>query len=202
MPPKPQQARRLTKENIENHREHMSRKSFSEDGPGHVPLLQTTHPQMRRQSKWDPRALHMNQDRRFSTISRTSISGASQTTKTGPLPKYENTYKTEPDVRFESYKVKKIMNETLKEWLTGVEYSPNVRKLTTGLTDEIKKRVKALGYQRYKYVVTVTICEDAKQSMQMVSRCMWNKDTDNFAEAVFKTADINAVATAYACYFE
>ncbi|XP_060568644.1 dynein light chain Tctex-type protein 2B-like [Ruditapes philippinarum] len=202
MPPKPQQPRRLTRENIENHSESMARKSFSEDLPSHVPLPQTTQPQMRRQSKFDARLMHMSQDRRFSTVSRTSISGASQTTKTGPPVKYENTYRTEPDAKFESYKVKNVMTQTLREWLTGVEYSPNVRKLTTGLTDEIKKRVKALGFQRYKFVVTVTICQDAKQSMQMVSRCMWNKDTDNFSEAVFKTADLHAVATLYACYFE
>lgn len=94
------------------------------------------------------------------------------------------------------------MSQTLNEYLKGVEYSPNVRKLTTGLTDEIKRRVKNLGYPRYKFVVMVTICQDAKQSMQMVSRCLWNKDTDNFAEAVFKDADLYAVATLYAVYFE
>ncbi|KAL4235686.1 Tctex1 domain-containing protein 3 [Mactra antiquata] len=195
MPPKAQ-GKRLTKENIESHSEALSRRSI-DDGPG--PMPQTTNAQMRRVSKWEPR---LSQDRRFSTVSRTSISGTSQTTKPGIPLRYENTFKTDPDKKFESFKVKNIMHQTLKEWLSGVEYSPNVRKLTTGLTDEIKKRVKALGFPRYKYVITVTITQDAKQSMQMVSRCMWNKDTDNFAEAVYRTADVHAVATVYACYFE
>lgn len=190
------QQRRLTKENLE---EVMSRKSF-EDGGVHMP--QTTHAQMRRASKWDSRLGPTTQDRRFSTVSKTSISGASQTTRHGIPIKLDNTYKLEPDLKFESFKARDIMTQTMKEWLTGVEYNANVRTLTTGLTEEIKKRVKALGYHRYKFVVTLTIYQDAQQSMQMVSRCLWNKDTDNFAEAVFRNSDLLAVATLYALYYE
>lgn len=190
------QPKRLTKENLE---EAMSKKS-SEDGS--VPMPQTTHAQMRRQSKWDPRLTAPMQDRRFSTVSKTSISGTSQTTRHGLPVKLDNTYKLEPDRRFQTYKAEKVMMDVMKEWLTGEEYNSNIRNLTTGITDEIKKRVKNLGFTRYKYVVTVTIYQDAQQSLQMVSRCLWNKDTDNFAEAVFKSSDMLAVATLYALYFE
>ena len=189
MPPK-----RLTKENIDDHSAMMSRKSF-ESGP--LPL--TTQPQMRRPSKWAPSLA----DRRLSTVSRkTSISGQSYSTKPAIPVKYENTFKLEPDSRFESHRARNIMLATLKEYLDGTEYSASVRNVTTSLSEEIKKRVKALGYARYKYVVTVTVCQDAHQSMQMVSRCMWNKDTDTFAEAVFRSNDIHAVATLYALYYE
>lgn len=186
----------LTKENLE---EAMSRKSFDDGG---VPMPQTTHAQMRRASKWDPRLVPPVQNRRFSTVSKTSISGASQTTRHGIPVKLDNTYKLEPDLKFESHKARDVMTQTMREWLTGVEYSANVRTLTTGLTDEIKKRVKALGFNRYKFVVTLTIYQDAHQSMQMVSRCLWNNDTDNFAEAVFRNSDLLAVATLYALYYE
>ena len=188
--------KRLTKENLD---EAMSRKSFED---GSVPMPQTTHAQMRRQSKWDTRLVPPLQDRRFSTVSKTSISGTSQTTRHGIPVKLDNTYKLEPDLKFETHRARDVMTQTMKEWLTGVEYSANVRTLTTGLSDEIKKRVKALGFKRYKFVVTLTIYQDANQSMQMVSRCLWNKDTDNFAEAVFRTTGMLAVATLYAVYYE
>ena len=188
--------KRLTKENLD---EAMSRKSFEDGG---VPMPQTTHAQMRRQSKWDTRLVPPLQDRRFSTVSKTSISGTSQTTRHGIPVKLDNTYKLEPDLKFETHRARDVMTQTMKEWLTGVEYSANVRTLTTGLSDEIKKRVKALGFKRYKFVVTLTIYQDANQSMQMVSRCLWNKDTDNFAEAVFRTTGMLAVATLYAVYYE
>lgn len=175
------------------------RKSIEEGREGPVP--QTTHAQMmRRASRFDPQLIQLTQQRRMSIYSRTSISGQSQSTK--PV-KYENTYKLEPDSEIQVHKVRDVMKECLKEWLSNVDgYSPQVRNLTVGLTDEIKKRVKNLGYTRYKYVVTVTICQDAKQCMQMVSRCLWNKETDTFAEAVYKTADIYAIATLYALYYE
>ena len=169
----------------------------SEDG---VPQPQTTHAQMRRMSKWDPQLLRLTGDRRMSIMSRTSISG---TSGIKPVPvKYENTYKMTPDKSFETHKAKNVMLETLHEWLSGAEYSPNIRRMTTGISDEIKKRVKALGYSRYKFVVMVTICQDAKNSMQVVSRCLWNKDTDTFAEATYHTADIYALATLYAVYYD
>ncbi|XP_052776842.1 dynein light chain Tctex-type 5-like [Mya arenaria] len=192
MPPK-----RLTKENVENLSEKMARKSID---IGHMP--QTTQPQMRRLSKWDQRIVPGVQDRRFSTASRTSISGLSHSTKPAIPVRYENTFKTDPDTKFVSHRAKSVMYETMKDWLDGMEYSANVRNLTTSLTEEIKKKVKALGFQRYKYVVTVTICQEAEQSMQMVSRCMWNKDTDTFAEVVYHSKDMHAIATLYALYFE
>lgn len=191
---------RLTKENIESNSEAMDhRKSLTDDSTS---MPQITQPQMRRASKWDTQLLRVPQERRFSIFSRTSISGASQTTKPLPPVKYENTFKIGPDNGFEAAKARGLIAQTLKEYLTGVEYPPNARKLTTLITEEIKKRVKSLGYARYKYVVTLTICPAARQSMQIVSRCLWNKDTDNFAEVTFKTANIYAVATLYACYFE
>ena len=165
------------------------------------PTPQTTHAQMtRRASRFDPRLLALTQDRRMSIYSRTSISGQSQIIK--PV-RYENTYKLAPDSNIEVHKVRDVMKDCLKDWLGDVqEYSPHVRSMTVGLTDDIKKRVKSLGYTRFKYVVTVTICQDAKQCMQMVSRCLWNRETDTFAEAVYKTANLCAIATLYAIYFE
>lgn len=192
--------RRMTKGNLLTVDQAMARRKSVDEGR-EVPVPQTTHAQMmRRASKFDPRLLQLTQERRMSIYSRTSISGQSQSTK--PV-KYENTYKMEPDSEIKVHKVRDVMKECLKECLGDVIcYSPNVRNLTVGLTDEIKKRVKNLGYTRYKYVVTVTICQDAKQSMQMVSRCMWNKETDTFAEAVFRAGDVCAVATLYAVYFD
>ena len=194
--------RRMTKGNLLAVPDQLNvRRKSIEEGMHGGPVPQTTHAQMmRRASRFDPALIALTQQRRLSIYSRTSISGASQAAK--PV-KYENTYKLEPDSEVKVHKVRDVMKECMKEWLADVDgYSPQVRNLTVGLTDEIKKRVKNLGYTRYKYVVTVTICQDGKQCMQMVSRCLWNKETDTFAEAVYKTADIYAIATLYAIYYE
>ncbi|KAH3850411.1 hypothetical protein DPMN_092822 [Dreissena polymorpha] len=70
------------------------------------------------------------------------------------------------------------------------------------LTDLIKSRVKDMGFQRYKYVVTVTIGQDSNQGVRVVSRCLWNKDTDNYAETSYNKNGLCAEAAMYACYFE
>ncbi|KAH3733788.1 hypothetical protein DPMN_040223 [Dreissena polymorpha] len=59
-----------------------------------------------------------------------------------------------------------------------------------------------MGFQRYKYIVTVTDGQDSNQGFRVVSRCLWNKDTDNYAEASYNKIGLYAVAAVCACYFE
>ena len=192
--------RRMTKGNllVVPDQINVRRKSFEEDMHG-GPLANITHAQMiRRASRCDPSLIALTQQRRMSIYAKpVNIQRQEEEVR------YENTYKLEPDSEVKVHKVRDVMKECMKEWLADVDgYSPQLSKLAVKLTDDIKKRVKDLGYTRYKYVVMVTICQDGKQCMQMVSRCLWNKETDTFAEAVYKTADIYAIATLYAIYYE
>ena len=105
--------------------------------------------------------------------------------------------------RFRPGVVHGVIKEVLEECLDGEKYNPTqCRNLTQMLTDLIKNRVKDMGFHRYKLIVTVTIGQDSNQGIQVVSRCLWNKDTDNYAEAHYVKDGLYAVATVYALYFE
>lgn len=62
------------------------------------------------------------------------------------------------------------------------------------LSDQVKDRVKELGYARYKLLVQVTIGEKKGQGIRLASRCMWDTSTDNCASESFETEALFCVA--------
>lgn len=197
----------LTSENLDHHSDHGSKRhSVYARESSDVPSAMTTNPNMRRMSRFDPRP-SVQYGRRMSQISRTSVTGSSIGHKhIGLFPvKLQNTYKLQPDADeiFKPGPVREIIQEVLDECLDGEKYNPaQCRNLTQMLTDLIKSRVKDMGGNRYKYIVMVTIGQNCNQGVHVVSRCLWNKDTDNYAEAHYNKDGLYAVATVYACYFE
>jgi hypothetical protein len=55
---------------------------------------------------------------------------------------------------------------------------------------------------RYKLISIVTIGEKKDQGVRVGSRCVWDKDRDNFASAMFENTHIYAVGMVYAVYYE
>jgi hypothetical protein len=41
------------------------------------------------------------------------------------------------------------------------------------LADDLRERVKALGYERYKLIIQVTVGQKTGQAMRIQSRCLW-----------------------------
>ncbi len=53
------------------------------------------------------------------------------------------------------------------------------------LSDNIKAKLKALGFERYKYIVQVLIGERRDQGVRMGTRCFWDSATDNQVGMVY-----------------
>ncbi|XP_038571596.1 dynein light chain Tctex-type protein 2B isoform X1 [Micropterus salmoides] len=88
--------------------------------------------------------------------------------------------------KFKPAVVKECIRETVREQLSGMRYDPEqVPELSRSLADCIKGKVKNAGFDRYKIVVQVVIGEQRGQGVKMSSRCLWDSDTDNYAEDVF-----------------
>lgn len=119
--------------------------------------------------------------------------------------KLENTYRMapDPDYKFSVARVEGALKSILESFLVGEEYEADkCSKMAQNLTEVIKDRMKSMAFPRYKYVCNVAIGQNANQSMQCASRCLWNTDTDSFAVATYKNSSIYAIATVYGLYFE
>jgi|TARA_B100000405_G_C16413365_1_gene311296 hypothetical protein len=95
--------------------------------------------------------------------------------------------------------VKEMMDEIIKERLTGVEYEADTcSMLARDISDEIKFKLKELGFEeRYKFVVQVVIGEEKGEGVRMGCRCFWDPKTDNHVATQFHNATIFCAAAAF-----
>ncbi|KAM9832473.1 dynein light chain Tctex-type protein 2B [Neosynchiropus ocellatus] len=104
--------------------------------------------------------------------------------------------------KFKPAIVKECIRDTIREQLSGVQYdSEAVPELSRTLADQIKDKVKNAGFDRYKLVVQVLIGEQRGQGVKMSSRCLWDADTDSYAEDVFMNDSLFCVAAVFGSYF-
>uniref|UniRef100_A0A3P8VKQ6 Dynein light chain Tctex-type family member 5 n=1 Tax=Cynoglossus semilaevis TaxID=244447 RepID=A0A3P8VKQ6_CYNSE len=110
---------------------------------------------------------------------------------------------TAPHKRFPVPAVTHILKDVLSSYLQQEKYEVEwSQKMTKTICEVIRARVKDLMIPRYKIVVLVHIGQQAGQSMQMSSRCLWDATTDSFACYSFTNSSLFGVATVYGVYFE
>lgn len=118
--------------------------------------------------------------------------------------KYENTYKLECDKNFVSLDIEKAAEKVLVDHLYDKEYDPiHCKTYSQLLSSRILEEIKSMGYGHYKMVCVVSIGSmKERPGMQFGSRCLWNKETDNFISAKFSNTSLFAVAMVYGLYYD
>jgi len=115
----------------------------------------------------------------------------------------EPTYRMEPKTKFDPDVVEEITEKILKLRLEGFKYSPILcSTMSRMLSDEIKDKVKALNFDRYKIVVLVFIGEKNNQGLVISSRCAWDDKFDNSATTTYQSDSMHCTATVFGIYNE
>ncbi|XP_033101496.1 tctex1 domain-containing protein 2-like [Anneissia japonica] len=117
----------------------------------------------------------------------------------------ENSYQLAPtdDRKFNVTRVEELLKQILEMKLKGQTYDPQTASvITTSLTEYIRDKVKLLGYKRHKLVVYILLSPDIGQSLEIVSRCLWDDNYDRFASACYHGNGICAVAMTFGLYYE
>ncbi|XP_047197998.1 dynein light chain Tctex-type 5-A-like [Hippoglossus stenolepis] len=115
----------------------------------------------------------------------------------------ENTYQTGPYKRFPVGTVTDILKDVLTTYLQEERYEVEwSQKMTKTICEVTRARVKDLMIPRYKVVVLVHIGQLTGQSMQISSRCLWDKSNDTFATYSIKNRSLFGMATVYGVYFD
>lgn len=116
-----------------------------------------------------------------------------------------NTYKLGPDEdkRFRSKDVKDVIDSVLESRLKGLPYdAEKCRFLLPNIADEIKEKVKLMGFDRFKLVCLVTVGKLNNQGVRVASRCLWDTTTDRMATSSFCSDDLFASAAVFGVYRE
>uniref|UniRef100_A0A1B0CIV2 Putative dynein light chain n=1 Tax=Lutzomyia longipalpis TaxID=7200 RepID=A0A1B0CIV2_LUTLO len=114
-----------------------------------------------------------------------------------------------PSYRMESknpYKREKceiIIREVVDDMLSSFVYAnSDASQVCNNISEEIKSRVKTLGFDRYKLVCIVTIGEKYFQSFTSTVKFLWDTEKDGYANYVYDTPNFFAIATLYALYYD
>lgn len=115
-----------------------------------------------------------------------------------------HSYSIRPKIsqKFRPAEVKELLHSILLTNLADQEYnSETFTELAKQITIQIKEKLKTLNYDRYKFVVQCVVGEQKGAGVNMSGRCMWDSDTDNFAESIYMNESLFCVAAAYGVYY-
>eukprot|EP00760_Papus_ankaliazontas_P039979 PhM_4_TR9825/c3_g1_i1/m.73403 len=105
--------------------------------------------------------------------------------------------------KFMKREVEKVAESIARAEIGDKHYLPEeVMTWTKNICQDVQQRVSEMGYERYKTVVQVTITESAGQGIRVASRCLWDPDTDNYAEVVISTEYLHCVVLVFGLYWE
>ena len=144
-----------------------------------------------------------NLNKRRLTVHRRSSLLDGHSTSLTFRPRLANTYQMEPERKFKPTEIQKLVYNVLEERLEDTTYDPdNCRHLVVSLANEIRHRVKQMGFARYKIVCMVDMGSIAEQGLRVASRCLWDKVQDSLGTATFKNESLFAVGTVFGVYHE
>ena len=115
----------------------------------------------------------------------------------------EKTYQIRPlfKDKFRPQEAKELMTEVVMRKLKGVAYNEKeVVQQSKEVADDCKAELKALGKDRYKYLVQAIVGQNKGQGVRMGSRQYWDKDTDNFATVTVIKKEIFITVCVFALY--
>ena len=114
-----------------------------------------------------------------------------------------NSYKLGPDKKFRSDKAKIVVDAILKTNFETFSYDPNTSsEVCKNIADEVKAKMKLMGYHRYKFVCQVTLFSENGQSTKIASRYLWDQATDNFVCSQYNGDKYTVVVSLAAVYYE
>ncbi len=96
--------------------------------------------------------------------------------------------------------MKSVLTDTLAECSSWTYDGEKCAEATKTLSDSIKDKLKALGKERYKFIVNVVIGESREQGIRSGTRCFWDASTDQTASATCVNDSLFICATAFAVY--
>ena len=102
--------------------------------------------------------------------------------------------------------ISKMIQEVLETKLKGKRYEASeCSALTKQLVNTLRDKVYALDLKEYKLICTCYVTKSLKPAPSMQSGCAWDEsatgvEKDGFAEYIYKSDELVAVATVYGVY--
>jgi len=115
---------------------------------------------------------------------------------------YEPTYRLKPydEKKFSPSAVKAVCEEIVNATLQGKAWNGDEEAVwSVDMTEQIKAKVVAMDFARYKIVVQIVLGQNKNQGVRVASRCLWDTETDNYASYTFSSDAMWCTAMVFGC---
>ncbi|XP_037827617.1 tctex1 domain-containing protein 2 [Lucilia sericata] len=139
-----------------------------------------------------------NERRRNSQVAKFTVSATAK-----PVMRFMPTYRMKPIRPFNKEVCEKIMKTVMDNTFGSYNYSPkSILELCAEVSEEIKNRIKSQNYDRYRYIVVVSIGEKLMQGCYSLVNFLWDADNDGYLSYTVDTPKFFAIATLYYIYYD
>ncbi|XP_038209260.1 dynein light chain Tctex-type protein 2B-like [Zerene cesonia] len=114
-------------------------------------------------------------------------------------PKYE----VRPGLgeKFQAQNVRDIIMSTMQEQLMGRQYrADQAPRWAKVIANAVRQRVQDLDMKRYKIVVQSTIIEMKGAGVKCGQRCIWDPETDDYADELYRNDTLFCYTIVYGVY--
>ncbi|VVD06123.1 unnamed protein product [Leptidea sinapis] len=103
--------------------------------------------------------------------------------------------------KFQAENVKYIITTTMQEQLMGRQYrADQAPRWAKAIANAVRQRVQELDMKRYKVVVQCTILEMKGAGIKSGQRCIWDPETDDYIDDLYRNDTIFCYTIVYGVY--
>ncbi|CAG9783236.1 unnamed protein product [Diatraea saccharalis] len=138
----------------------------------------------------------------------TEVAGSRRESETTISPETEKPlappkYEVRPGLgeKFQAQNVRDIILSTMQEQLMGRQYrTDQAPRWAKAIANAVRQRVQELDMKRYKIVVQTTILEMKGAGIKCGQRCIWDPETDDYIDDLFKNDTLFCYTIVYGIY--
>ncbi|XP_033252522.1 tctex1 domain-containing protein 2-like [Drosophila miranda] len=121
-----------------------------------------------------------------------------------PTMRFMPTYRLEPNNPLNKERVEIIMKAVMnKHYNDEYMFHPkHSLHMAAQISEEIKNRIKLMNYDRYRYIVLVTVGECLMQGLYSMVNFLWDAEKDGFVTYKVEQPSYYAICTTFYIYYD
>ncbi|XP_022233116.2 dynein light chain Tctex-type protein 2B [Drosophila obscura] len=121
-----------------------------------------------------------------------------------PTMRFMPTYRLEPKNPLNKEQVEIIMKTVMdKHYNDAYLFHPkHSLHMAAQISEEIKNRIKLMNYDRYRYIVLVTVGECLMQGLYSMVNFLWDAEKDGFVTYKVEQPSYYAICTTFYIYYD
>lgn len=120
------------------------------------------------------------------------------------VARYAPTYRLEPKNPLRQERLELIVKAEMNKNY-GADYSFHPKyslHMAAQVAEDIKSRIKLLNFDRYRYIVLITVGEFLMQGLYSMANFLWDAEKDGYVNYTIETPTFFAVCTVFYIYYD